>query len=173
VTTKEPVLLVVLVEMQHLRWNAAGISLNGTVIPLLRSDDRNLDAYLGKSLDEQVSFLRHRFCGVLQRATDRLWGREQKPCQIVFVLDGFFPEAATELTQQVAVHLADWLTRPPVAFLLHRGPIAPDDDMATNRLAGDIPEAHIRTMTESLPQLVAAREDASQWELCLKPRRSE
>jgi hypothetical protein len=59
-TTKEPVLLTVLIETANLRWYVAGIGLNGEPLPLLRSEVGNLSPYLGVPLDEQVNFLRHR-----------------------------------------------------------------------------------------------------------------
>ena len=97
-TDKEPVLLTVLIETSRLRWYVAGIGLDGEPLPLLRSEAGNLSPYLGIPFDDQVSFLRHRLSGVLQRGCDRLWGRQKKPCQIVFVADGPFVQADAELT---------------------------------------------------------------------------
>ena len=115
-TAKEPVLLTVLIETASLRWYVAGISLAGEALPLLKSEAGNLSPYLGVPFDEQVSFLRHRLSGVLQRGCDRLWGRQKKPCQIVFVADGPFVQASAELTARVAEHFVEWMTRPPVVF---------------------------------------------------------
>jgi hypothetical protein len=120
-TDKEPVLLTVLIETTALRWHVAGIDLAGGPLPLLVSEPGNLRPYLGLPFDEQVSFLRHRLSGVLQRGCDRLWGRQKKPCQIVFVADGPFFAASAELTPRVAEHLVDWMTRPPVVFFTRAG----------------------------------------------------
>jgi hypothetical protein len=168
VTPKEPVLLTVLVETESLSWHAAGITLSGAAIPLLRSDTGNLDAYLGRPFDDQVSFLRHRFSGVLQRAGDRLWGRQLKPCQIVFVLDGPFLHAKTALTQAVATHLVEWLTNPPVVFFMHQGPFLAGVDPRLEALAGDIPQDRLRALTAGQPKLAAAIQDESAWELVPK-----
>jgi len=115
-TDKEPMLLTVLIETSCLRWYVAGIDLAGKPLPLLRSETGNLNPYLSLPFDDQVSFLRHRLSGVLQRGCDRLWGRQMKPCQIVFVADGPFVQADAELTARVAEHFVEWMTRPPVVF---------------------------------------------------------
>ena len=62
--------------------------------------------------------------GVLQRGCDRLWRREEKPRQIVFVANGLFSEATPELTQRVADHLVEWMTSPLV--VMHRKTWLPD-----------------------------------------------
>jgi len=164
------VLLTVLVETESLSWHAAGITLNGAAIPLLRSDAGNLDAYIGKPFDEQVSFLRHRFAGVLQRAGDRLWGLQLKPCQIVFVLDGPFLHAEAALTEAVAAHLVEWLTNPPVVFFIYQGPLLPGVEPMLDPLAGDIPLDRLSALTVGLAKLAAALQDESAWEFVPKPR---
>src|SRR5437870_9563176 len=115
---KTPVVLLVLVETARLRWFVASLGLDGRATPLLRSEVGDLDKYVGLSFDEQVSFLRHRFCGVLQRGCDRLWARGNKACQFVFVFDRALPEAAGDLTQAVADHLAEWMLNPPVVVFI-------------------------------------------------------
>src|SRR5437764_7082220 len=101
---KTPVLLLVLVETARLRWFVASLGLDGRAAPLLRSEAGDLDKYLSLPFDEQGSFLRHRFCGVLQRGCDRLWGRSSKACQFVIVFDGLLPDATRTPTQAVAAH---------------------------------------------------------------------
>src|SRR5580704_9209886 len=115
---KEPVLLTILIETGRLRWYVAGIALDGAATPLICSEPGNLSPYVGVPLDEQVNFLRHRFAGVLQRGCDRLWGRQQKPCQIIFVADGPFIEADPELARHVAEHFVAWMSNPPVAWFV-------------------------------------------------------
>src|SRR5262245_37906977 len=130
---KTPVLLVVLVETAQLRWFVAALGLDGRVTPLLRSEVGDLEKYLGLEFDEQVAFLRHRFCGVLQRGCDRLWARDCKACQFVLVFEGLVPEATGALTQAVADNLTLWLMNPPVAVLNCTG-----EPRRLDRLAGDL-----------------------------------
>src|SRR4051812_48746383 len=106
--SKEPVLLVVLVETARLRWFVASLHLDGRVEPLLCSEEGDLEKYRGVEFDEQVSFLRHRFCGVLQRGCDRLWARDCKARRYVIVFEGLLPEPTGTLTQAVADHYAMW-----------------------------------------------------------------
>src|SRR4051812_37896745 len=106
---KTPVLVVVLVETSRLRWFVAALDLEGRSIPLLRSEVGDLEKYIGLDFDEQVAFLRHRFCGVLQRGCDRTWARDCKACQFVLVFEGLVPEASGALTQAVADNLSQWL----------------------------------------------------------------
>src|SRR6266849_810917 len=106
---KEPVLLTVLIETAKFRWYVGGIGLDGAATPLFCSEPGNLKPYVGVPFDEQVNFLRHRLSGVLQRGCDRLWGRQLKPCQIVFVADGSFVEADSKLTRRVAEHFVAWM----------------------------------------------------------------
>src|SRR5262245_36956673 len=133
---KEPVLLTVLIETRNLRWFVAGVGLDAAAIPLLCSEPGNLRPYLGVPLDQQVDFLRHRLSGVLQRGCDRLWGRAKKPCQLVFVTDGAFDPAVPELTQRVADHFVEWMTRPPVVFLTGNDVFAVQDPCSLRQVAG-------------------------------------
>src|SRR5262245_22309012 len=98
--TKTPVVLVVLVEAVRQRWLVATVGLDGTLTPLLRSEDGDLATYQGLPFDEQVSFLRHRFCNVLQRGCDRLWPVGKKACQFAFVFDAVLPGATVELNRR-------------------------------------------------------------------------
>jgi hypothetical protein len=137
-TDKEPALLTVLIETAALRWYVAGIDLTGRPSPLLVSEPGNLSPYLGVPFDEQVNFLRHRLSGVLQRGCDRLWSRQQKPCQIVFVADGLFVEADAALTPRVAEHFVEWLTSPPVVFFSTDRGFAGPESPSLNRVAGEM-----------------------------------
>jgi hypothetical protein len=169
-TTKEPVLLTVLIETGNLRWFVAGIDLNGQPLPLVRSEVGNLSPYLGAPLDEQVSFLRHRLSGVLQRGCDRLWGRQQKPCLIVFVTDGPFAQAVAELTQAVADHFVEWLNSPPVVFFTSTAGWDADPASLT-RLAGELDAAYAEPFRKGLPALGRALQEPDLWELAPpKPR---
>jgi hypothetical protein len=156
---KTPVLLVVLIEASRLRWFVAAIGPDGRAETLLRSDVGNLAKYRGLEFDEQVSFLRHRFCGVLQRGCDRLWGRREKACQFAFVFDEPLPEPAGRLTEAVSQHFLEWLLNPPV--VVYTG--------ALNRMAGAIDPAWEERLRAALDGLWAAREDVAAWELVPTP----
>jgi hypothetical protein len=163
-TQKEPVLLTVLIETSELRWFIAGISLNGEAIPLMRSAPGNLRPYVGNAFDEQVSFLRHRLSGVLQRGCDRLWGRAKKPCHVVFVADACFEHAPAELIERVAEHFVIWMTSPPVAFFISDNRFPTDKAFALRNLAGELPESYRTALDAGLPVLSAARESSNVWE---------
>src|SRR5437588_6763986 len=134
---KTPVVLLVLVETARLRWFVASLGLDGRATPLLRSEVGDLDKYLGLPFDEQVSFLRHRFCGVLQRGCDRLWPRNLKACQFVFVFDGVLPGTTAELTTRVAEHLVGWLLNPPVAVFARSDEMGQSATPPMIKLAGE------------------------------------
>ena len=165
--TKTPVLLLVLVETTRRRWFVAALGFDGAAVPLLRSEVGDLEKYLGLDFDEQVSFLRHRFCGVLQRGCDRLWARGNKACQFVFVFEEPLPEATGQLTASVAEHFVQWMLNPPVVVLVS----ADGFDTAAPRLervAGDIEAPREEHLRSGLPALLAARGDESAWELSRK-----
>jgi hypothetical protein len=164
-TAKEPVLLTVLIETAELRWYAAGIGLAGEPLPLLRSEAGNLRPYVGVAFDEQVSFLRHRLSGVLQRGCDRLWGRQKKPCQIVFVADGPFTEAPPELTPRVAEHFVEWMTNPPVAFFTRDPRFGGREQLALSRVAGELAGPYAEPLHAGLAALLGILGQADAWEL--------
>ncbi len=165
--SKTPVLLVVLVETSRLRWFVAALGLDGRAAPLLRSDVGDLEKYRDMDFDGQVSFLRHRFCGVLQRGCDRLWARGLKACQFAFVFESPLAEPTGRLTAAVAEHFAQWLLNPPVAVLVSGdgfGEPAPRLEM----LAGAIDPPLADLLRSHLGALLAARADEGQWELSRK-----
>jgi hypothetical protein len=162
--TKTPVVLVVLVESQRQRWLVAALDLDGTLVPLLRSEEGDLSLYQGLPFDEQVSFLRHRFCGVLQRGCDRLWPVGKKACQFVFLFDGVLPGTTEELIPVVAEHFVLWMLNPPVVvFTINRpGPTR------LHQLAGSIDRNLEVVVQETLASLVAAADDSDRWVLSQK-----
>jgi len=165
VAAKEPVLLIVLIETRELRWFVAGVTLEGDSIPLMCSEPADLDAYIGAPFDEQVSFLRHRLSGVLQRGCDRIWGRQMKPCQIVFLADGPFQQAGPELAGRVGEHFVEWMASPPVVFFTTDGSFAPNAIPSLNQLAGDLQPSYREALLAGLQDLFAAMSRADQWEL--------
>ncbi len=160
---KEPVLLTVLITTADFRWHVAGISLAGEAIPLGQSEVGNLNQYVGGTDDEQVSFLRHRLSSVLQRGCDRLWGRQEKPCQIVFVADGPFLQAAPELTRRVAEHFVEWMTRPPVVFFTSVKGFAGAGQLSLNQIAGEMDAQYRESLDAGLPALVAKLDQPQAW----------
>jgi hypothetical protein len=162
---KTPVLLLVLVETVRLRWFVAGIGLDGVTLPLLCSEAGDLEKYRGLDFDEQVAFLRHRFCGVLQRGCDRLWARQSKACQFVFVLEGRFPEAAGDLTAAVAEHFVQWLLNPPVAVFVSGNGFDVPAGPLLERLAGDLEPRLAGLLHARVAEVLAARHDPNAWAL--------
>ncbi|MCP4170083.1 MAG: hypothetical protein GY758_04835 [Fuerstiella sp.] len=167
---KEPVLLTILIETKRMRWLAGGISLDHCVFPLLASHDDDLAGYRSMKFDEQASFLRHRFCGALQRGCDRLWGLQKKACQFVFLTDSVFPDAPPELTTRIADHLAQWMTNPPVAFFSVGSASFDVRPLEVTRLAGQITTEFSDALELGLPLLVDAATQADQWEQVPPPK---
>jgi hypothetical protein len=163
--SKQQVLLVVLIETASLGWRVAGIALDGSPVPLMRSEPGNLRPYRGVPFDEQVNFLRHRLSGVLQRGCDRLWGQQMKPCQIVFVADSPFQDAPAELTQAVADHFVEWMVNPPVAFFVCEGRSNPHEPPPLQKVAGEIAAENQDALDAGLAPLFAAAGQSELWEL--------
>ncbi len=161
--TKEPVLLTVLITTTDFRWHVAGISLAGSSAPLGQSEAGNLEEYVGGTDDEQVSFLRHRLSSVLQRGCDRLWGRQEKPCQIVFVADGPFLQAPPDLTRRVAEHFVQWMTRPPVVYFTSVDGFVEAGELSLNQVAGEMDAQYRQALDAGLPSLVAQLEQPQAW----------
>jgi hypothetical protein len=155
---KTPTMLVILVETARLRWFVAAVGLDDVTTPLLCSEVDDLRQYRNLAFDEQVAFLRHRFCGVLQRGCDRLWLRNAKACQFVFVFEQLLPEHTGKLTQTLAAHFAEWLLKPPVAVFT--GTSA--DDL--ERLSGTIDQPLENLLRANLTTLCRAKDDVSAWQ---------
>ena len=164
-TPKTPVLLLVLVETARLRWFVAALGLDGRSVPLLRSEEGDLAKYQGLPFDEQVAFVRHRFCGVVQRGCDRLWVRDLKASHFVFVFEGLLPEPTGEVTQAAAEHFALWMLNPPAVVFN-----APAGAGRLEKLAGDLAPPLEELVLAHLEELLAARQDANAWELSPKKR---
>jgi hypothetical protein len=150
--SKAPALLVILVEAARLRWFVACIGLDGQTIPLICSEADDLAKIRGVEFDEQVGFLRHRFCGALQRGCDRLWARNLKACHFVFVFEGLLEEPTGELIPAVARHLAG-------AKEIERQEL-----FLLNRLAGSHEAPLEELLRAHLGELLAAKDDSAAWE---------
>jgi hypothetical protein len=129
------------------------------------SESGNLAPCLGVPLDEQITFLRHRFSGVLQRGCDRLWARQMKPCQIVLIADGPFAQAGPNLIRSVGEHFAAWMTKPPVAAFVSRNRFLAQEPVILDIVAGAIDPVFRVGLEASLPRLFAALEQDEAWEL--------
>jgi hypothetical protein len=164
---KTPVMLVVLVETARLRWFVASIDPDGATTPLLRSEEGDLDAYRAAEFDEQVSFLRHRFCGVLQRGCDRLWARGRKAARFVLVFEGSFAEEKGDLRTAVADHFVQWMLNPPVSVFT-TDPPAEGAQPRLDPVAGDRDGPAEALLRDRLGDLLAARADPDAWELSPK-----
>jgi hypothetical protein len=154
---KTPVLLVVLVQTSRLCWFVAAIDPDGRAAPLLRSQVGDLEKYRGLDFDGQVAFLRHRFCGVLQRGCDRLWSRQWKARQFAIAFDEPLPEPTGRLTEAIAEHFVQWLLNPPVVVYTGADQL--------DRVAGAIEPALEGLLHSGLGTLLAARDDPGAWEL--------
>ncbi len=114
---KERVILAAQFDLLTCRWSVASINVEGAVGPLVQSMAGNLACWTIGTFDERTSFLRHRIAGVLQRGSDRLWGRSQKAD--LFVIEFILDEAGADakLIQRVADHFCMWMVNPPVICL--------------------------------------------------------
>lgn len=173
---REPALLVVLIETVPLRWYAVAIGADGRVIPLLRSEDGNLDQYRGLEPDAQLSFLRHRVAGVLQRGCDRLYPKGMKVSHFLLIADGHYPNAAEETTPGLAKHFVEWMINPPVTYLLHRGGFTQQpaavalEDLVI--IAGDLPDEIDSALKNNWPEIIDLVAQPDRWELIAKPPQS-
>ena len=158
---KELVTLCVLVDTGTLSWWVAALRDSGDVRPLLRSEPGDLDRYRGLSSDEQTSFLRHRFCNILQRGTDRLWGYQMKAQTFAFILDNDLPHAAAELTVRTADHLVQWMSQPPVIFV--RIPVTADPAPRV-AIAGEVTESQLSHLTSAAASMRQLQHNSSDWE---------
>lgn len=161
--SKAPVLLVVVVDPARLAWFVAGIGLDGSLLPLLRSEAGDLKAYQGLDRDDQLVFLRHRLCGVVQRGCDRLWMQEKKARQFVFLFEGRLPDASAELTEQIADHFVQWMLNPPVVVYTAGGTARPNEPL--HKLAGDVEPALEKILHANLGKLLSATTEPGLWEL--------
>lgn len=163
---KSPALLTVLIETKVSRWFVAGIRPGGDVVPLVKSAEGNLAFDPQNDEEEKVTFLRHRLSGVLQIACDRLWARQMKPSRIIFITDREFDRHDPELTQRVADHFVEWMSRPPVAFFLSvAGWPADTAESSMRPLAGEVEPDTNTTLDHALPRLIELLGHAESWEL--------
>jgi hypothetical protein len=162
-TPKAPAMLVVLVEAAGLRWFVAALGPDGRPAPLLRSGDGDLAKYRDLPFDEQVAFLRHRFCGVLQRGCDRLWARELKASHFVIVFEGALPDPTGELVRAIADHFTLWMVNPPAAVFARAG--GRGEPARLEKVAGELDPSRVELLAGCLGDVLAARDDPAAWEV--------
>ncbi|QEG39442.1 hypothetical protein [Roseimaritima ulvae] len=163
---RTPVTLVVLIEPQGHRWYAGAVQADGQATPLMRSDDGNLDRYVGLDFEEQVSFLRHRLAGVLQRGCDRLYAREMKAEQFLLAADGDFPGADGGVTKALAEHFVQWMINPPVVYVRTPERFEVQEDADLQIVSGDLPT----DAAAGISALAVKRTDPDDWELIPRPQ---
>lgn len=169
---REPVVLVVLIQTDSLRWFVAGIDMKSHSYPLLRSEEGNLDEYFGLELDAQISFLRHRLAGVLQRGFDRLYARSMKANSILLAADGAFPTGDTELTERLANHFVQWMISPPVSYVVTTKAFQIQHEGDLSVVAGELSPSVSSLFRKALPSLVSQFAEPEYWELVHRPRRA-
>ncbi|WP_442511129.1 hypothetical protein SH528x_002795 [Novipirellula sp. SH528] len=163
--------LVVLIDTSNCLWHAGTFDASSQPVPLIRSDSGNLDAYKGQPFDEQISFLRHRLAGVLQRGCDRLFSRQMKASHFVLIADGDFPEADESVTPRLAEHFVQWMMNPPVVYLRAPQGFDVQDAGDLEVIAGDFPTEIASTVQTGLSQLVTLQSDSDLWERIATPQR--
>lgn len=168
---RQPALLVVLIKPSRQCWYVGGIALSGDILPLLRSEPDNLSDYLGLEFDAQLSFLRHRIAGVLQRGCDRLFSQNLKARHFLLIADGHFQDVAESLTERLAEHFVAWMVNPPVTYLLAQSGFTPATTNDLQLIAGEYPAEVARVVVERLPELVALLDDPDCWEVIARPQR--
>lgn len=134
---KELVILATQLDLITRRWSIASIDAAGAVAPLLQSAANDLANYATGSLDERMSFLRHRIAGALQQGADRLWGRTQKA--ELFAIE-FTPADTSEdatIISRVSEHFCVWMVRPPVVCL-QAADDGPPSVVASNDQSADL-----------------------------------
>ncbi|MEM8668460.1 MAG: hypothetical protein AAGG48_13160 [Planctomycetota bacterium] len=172
-TDKTPTLIVVVIIAARQQWFVAGVSLADAKLDcFVKSEPANLDDYVGKSPDEQLSFLRHRLSGAMQRGFDRLWAKHRKAHRIVLIADEDLPDSAAGLLPNLANHLDTWMTRPPISFFRGEGHGQFDELDQLSCLVGPLNTEEAASLQEQLPALKAALEADASWEVIAKPRES-
>ena len=168
--SKTPSLIVVVILAARQQWYVAGISMvDGSVDCLVRSEPSNLDAYVGQESDAQLSFLRHRLSGALQRGFDRIWAKGCKASRIVMIADDSLPESTPDLMKRLAEHFEVWMTRPPVTFLQGQGSLQIEDLQSLEWLVGAMDDDETRMLQEKLPVLKDQILQSDAWEVIAKP----
>jgi hypothetical protein len=159
VTQKEPVTLAAHLNLFNGTWSVASVNRSFEIAPLVQSHPHDLDPWCTGPFDNQVTFLRHRIAGLLQRGSDRLWGRQQKAQ--LFTIDYFFEEdeASLEVITSVAHHFCTWMLKPPVVCLRL------DADGALNCIASNTSHDEFSDIASALQEIRTQADQPGLWEL--------
>lgn len=173
VSDRKPVLLVILIETDSLRWYAGAIASAQQSFSLLRSEPGDLGGYASLPHDAQVSFLRHRLAGVMQRGGDRLYLRQMKTSRFLLIADGPFEHSASGATEHLAEHFVQWLMNPPATYLQVPKDFALDSDTDLKIVAGELPDDVREALRAQLPELIKARRCDDRWESVVRAAPSD
>lgn len=164
-TEKEPVTLAVHLDLTRRTWSVASVNVEFEVVPLVQSQPDDLAPWSEGTVDEQVSFLRHRIAGVLQRGADRLWGRQQKArlFAIAFLCED--NKAANDIVDSVAQHFCTWMLKPPVVCLRFQ------DDNVVQQIAANTSCHDLDDLAGALRQIHTLMGQPDLWDFA--PSRSD
>lgn len=166
---RAPALLIVLIENAQWRWHVAAIDTDGNAIPLLRSEVGDLDQYRDLEFDSQVSFLRHRLAGALQRGCDRLYPKNLKANHFLLIADTTFPDSADGVTQRLADHFIEWMMNPPASFYVCGSAFRDAAPTQFDRLAGEDEKTVFTKLEAAWPALISSFDQPDDWELISRP----
>lgn len=161
---KSPALLAVVILTEPKQWFVAGLTDHDAVLPLVCSEEGNLDDYVGLHGDEQLSFLRHRIAGAIQRGFDRLFARQAKAQRIILIVDNDFPDADATLLDRLAEHFHTWMARPPVSCYRGQGFSGATDFDTLDCVIGRPNEADEAQLRTSMAVLVQMTGEPEHWE---------
>jgi len=163
VTEKEPVTLAAHLNLSAGSWSVASVNGSFEIAPLVQSQPHDLATWQQGSFDEQVSFLRHRIAGLLQRGSDRLWGRQQKAQ--LFMIDFWYEkdDASNEVITSVAQHFCTWMLKPPVICVRLR------TDGVLGCIASNTSYDQLNDIAASLQTIRTLARQPELWELAPAP----
>jgi hypothetical protein len=167
---KTPELLVVVIRTKQQQWFVAGVDLQGDTTAMVCSEPGNLAEYVGQPEDEQLSFLRHRLSGAMQRGCNRLWARKSKAMLIVVIADDHLTDSDPSLLSNLAEHLHTWMTRPPVVCYRANERSCIGDLSSLQCLIGDVEPEQLNALEKGLPQISQLLADPDCWEVVQKPK---
>jgi hypothetical protein len=163
---KELVILAAQFDLVACRWSIASIDAAGEIDPLVQSAANDLAFYRQGTFDEQTSFLRHRIAGVLQKGSDRLWGRARKAELFAIEFSPTGVATDSELIARVAEHFCMWMVKPPVICL------QVDTDNTLSILAANIESPDQQRICSGLTAMRPLTAQPGLWEIVCAPTRS-
>ncbi len=162
-TEKEPVTLVAHLDLSSEFWSVASVNSSFDVAPIIQSQPSDLEPWGDGTLDEQLSFLRHRIAGILQRGTDRLWGRQQKAQLFVVGFRCDDNPATREVVAKVSEHFCTWMLKPPIICLCVQG------DGTLECIASNTASDEYGSFAAVLQEIRTLANESELWELAPPP----